>query len=128
MPPQVGAWRLRMPNLLVRNENWWEPRALVKRSASCSLEEICAVAMDPDLIQSRIKWQSISICFVRSWCTELATIWMAARLSQYNWVEIRTIKSWNKVRSQIISQAVVAIERYSTSAEERETVVCFLIF
>jgi hypothetical protein len=49
-------------------------------------------------------------------------------LSQYNWVEIRTIKSWNKVRSQIISQAVVAIERYSTSAEERETVVCFLIF
>jgi hypothetical protein len=36
------------------------------------------------------------------------------------------MKSCNKYLSQVSSQTVLAIERYSASAEERETTLCFL--
>jgi len=51
-------------------------------------------------------------------------------LSQYKVTGVRflILRSCNKARSQIISQQVVAIARYSASAEERATTDCFFTF
>lgn len=81
-----------------------------------------------DWMCCRMKWQSISMCLVRSWNTGLAAMWMAARLSQKNGTvpACLTSKCYNNMRNHMILHVVLAVTRYSTSAEERETIVCFL--
>src|SRR3954471_9983281 len=55
---------------------------------------------------------------------------MAAWLSQNRMIgcECLTSKSFNKFFNQVISQHVEAMERYSASAVDRATVVCFFVF
>ena len=99
-------------------------------SASWWCVEICSVFKLPDCTFSRTKWQSISMCFVRSWNTRFAAIWRAAWLSQqriagFEWL---TPSSFSNERSQVSSQVAFAIDLYSASADDLETVCCFFDF
>ena len=66
-PPQVGAWRFRMPNLPSRRLNGGRPKALVNVSASCARVGTYEGWRWPWIISLRTKWQSTSMCFVHSW-------------------------------------------------------------
>ena len=129
-PPQDGEWRLRIPILLRRYLNCVRNRALVKRLTIWSCEDMCIVLRQPTCIFSWIRWWSISMCFVLSWKTGLATIWRVVSLSQNSvtgyllWIS----KSWKRAVNQIISQVTLAITWYSASIEDRETVLYFLDF
>lgn len=71
----------------------------------------------------------MSMCLVRSWNKGLAAMCRAALLSQYNVAgsEKITPMSENKPVIQTISQEVVAMALYSASAEDLQTVLCFLV-
>ena len=130
LPLKLGACRSRMPNLRRRNWNWVRPRAFVNMTVSWSVVGTWIVIKSPNWIRSRTKWQSISICLVRSWKTGLAEMWRADWLSQRSsigWPRW-TPKDVRRLRSQTSSLVVIAMARYSASAEERETVVCFFVF
>ena len=70
------------------------------------------------------------MCFVRSWKTGLAAICNAAWLSQYNNAgsDSETFKSWRMYLNQVNSKQVFVIARYSASADDLDTLVCFLDF
>lgn len=117
-------------NLLVRS--WWRclGSALVKISANWLKEETWGRVIFLVTTCWRMKWQSISMCFVLSWKTGLLAILVALVLSPWRGVELPTgIPNSHKRRwSQIISALAEDIARYSASAEDFETVVCFLHF
>ena len=75
----------------------------------------------------RVRWQSISMCLVRSWKTELWAIWIELWLSQYIGVgwESETPISASNQRNQIISLVVDIIARYSALVDDWETIDCF---
>ena len=77
----------------------------------------------------RTRWQSISICFVRSRKTSLCTIWITLRLSQWMTVGeecVRPISSNNQRRARS-SKVISARARYSALVLERDTICCFLL-
>ena len=76
---------------------------------------------------SRTMWQSISMCFVHSWNTGFAVICNAAGLLQKSWADKlhSTFKSCNRYHNQTISKHVLAIARYSASANDLDTFVYF---
>ena len=78
----------------------------------------------------RVRWQSILMCLVRSWKTELWAIWIELWLSQYIWVgwESETLISASNQCSQIISLVVDVISRYFASVEDWKTIDYFLLF
>ena len=129
-PPQDGEWRLWIPILLGRYLNCAGNRALMKRSTSWCCEDTCIVLRQPTCIFSWIRWWSISMCFVLSWKTGLAAIWRVASLSQNSVIGslLWILKSRRRVVNQISSQVTLAIARYPTLAEDRETMPCFLDF
>ena len=100
--------------------------ALVNISASCRLNLTGRTLRNPSTILSRTKWQSISICFVLSWNVGLEAIAVVAWLSHNTVVGIKTF-TWRSVISCVI-HITDAKALYSASAEDRETVACFLDF
>lgn len=70
------------------------------------------------------------MCFVRSWKVGLLAMAMAARLSQKTAAGAgnRICKSLRRLEIQINSLDTAARARYSASADERDTVACFLDF
>ena len=74
-------------------------------------------------------WQSISMCFVRSWNTGFAVICNVAWLSQKSWAGKLngTFKSYNRYHNQTISKQVLVIARYFASANDLDTFVCFFL-
>lgn len=128
--PQVGGWSLWTPNLDRRKWNQSQPSALVKISTSCRRVDTWVVPMTRDLMCSQIKWQSISIYLVCSWKTGLATMCKVAwLLLQYSNIgtEKEMPRVWSKLCSHKSSLTVNDIARYSASAEEHETILCFLV-
>ena len=105
-----------------------KPRGLVKMSASWWAEVTWSVFKRLAWILSQIKWQSTSICLVRSWNTGFAAIWRATWLPQKRAAAMGWAiwKSWSNERSQVISQVVIAMALYSASPEDLETIDCFL--
>ena len=103
---------------------------LVKKYAICKEEETKGKVMVPCLRWWWVRWQSISMCLVRSWKTEFWAIWIEFWLSQYIGVgwEGETPISASNQRNQIISLVVDVIAWYSTSVEDWETIDCFLLF
>jgi hypothetical protein len=103
---------------------------LVKKSAICKKKETKGKVMVSCLRWWRVKWQSISMCLVRSWKTEWWAIWIEFWLSQYIGVgwESETLISASNQRNQIISSVVDVITRYSVLVEDWETVNYFLLF
>ena len=81
-PPLLGwtswEWILRMPILVRRLENWFNFKDFVKRSANwdCVLMSMSFITLACTL--SLTLWQSISMCFLRSWNTVLVPIWIVA--------------------------------------------------
>lgn len=77
-PPQAGEWRSVIPSL--GSEYWSEAfvAGLVSISASWWMVPIFRNSIVPLETLSLVMWQSISICFVLSWKTELLAMWMAA--------------------------------------------------
>lgn len=79
---------------------------------------------------SRMKWQSILICFVHSWRRGLAVMWRATLLPQA--ISIGRGCSipceQRRLLSQINSIVVSAMEWCSASAKDLLMVVCFFIF
>lgn len=86
--------------------------------------------MMPTKSFSLTKWQSNSTLLVLSWKMGFLVRCMAAWLSQYTRAgcECWIWKSLSKTSNQTISQKVWAKARYSASANERDTVACFLDF
>ena len=119
-----------IPNLLSRFENRGEPNDLVKTSVGCFDVDIWKVLTVPAWTFSLTRWQSISMCFVRSWNTGIDAMWSAAWLSNKNLAgcECSIPRSCKMYWSQVISQQTDAMEPYSASALERETMICFLVF
>jgi len=119
-----------MPNLRNKNSYCCFPKAFVNISASCNDDITNLVVILPATMASRIKWQSTSICLVRSWNTGFCDIWRADWLSQWRDIGVGwdTPRLSSKALSLVNSHVVMAIDRYSASAEERETMCCFLVF
>ena len=117
-------------NLLVRS--WWRVlgTALVNIFANWLKEETWGRVIFSAATCWRMKWQSISICFVLSWKTGLLAILVALVLSPWRGVELPTgtPNSQRRQRSQMISALADDIARYSALAEDFDTMVCFLHF
>jgi len=71
------------------------PRDFVSRSAKWWPDKTHRAWTIFSFIFWRTKWQSISICFLHSWNTRFATMWIAAWLSQYNLI------GHSKLRQQV---------------------------
>lgn len=111
-------------------DNAEEGMDFVNILANWKCERIGRSFMAPSLILSRIKWQSISIFLVRSWKTGLVARWIAESLSQnitasVGTVTCKSLRSWIMHKTSLV---VVANARYSASVEERDMVICFLVF
>ena len=117
-------------NLLVTS--WWRVlgRAFVNISANWFRVETWGKVIFSVTTCWRKKWQSISMCFILSWKTGLLAILIALVLSPWRGVELPTMtpNSQRRRRSQMISALANNITQYSASAEDFETVVCFLHF
>ena len=66
-PPQAGPCKSMRPSLEMRCKKEGVANGFVRRSAICAVEEIGKSLINPSSIFSRIRWQSISMCLVRSW-------------------------------------------------------------
>lgn len=105
-------------------------RALMNMSASWCWDLIGMSLRNPEKTLSRTKWQSISICFVSSWKVGFEAMWIAAWLSENKRIGESTMmwKSFSKCYNQKSSLVVAAKALYSASADDLETVACFLAF
>ena len=119
-----------MPNLRRINSYWRWPNAFVKMSASCSLDGTKMGWICPATISSRTQWQSISMCFVRSWNTGFWDMCKAAWMSQWRDIDCEwdTPRLERRLFNHVNSHVVSAIDRYSASADKRDTVCCFFVF
>ena len=74
--------------------------------------------------------QSTSICFVRSWYTGFATIWMTFVLLPWNGMGLVEGNSSfeRRPRNHTISKQAVDMAQYSAPVEDLETQSCFLHF
>jgi len=100
----------------------------VKISTGWCLVPTWANVSNPTSSFFRTQWQSISICYVRSWNIGLRAICGAASLSQQSRIGGEKMpKDARKDLNQTNSLVVSAMEWYSTSAEDRDTVGCFLL-
>ena len=129
-PPSRWTWMLMM---FILRRLWWkgrEPRGFVKISASCNRDGIWKSLITCCCNFSRIRWQSIWICFVLSCWTGFVAMDIADWLSVYSKADCECLisKSCKAYKSHWISQVVVARARYSASAEDRLTVTCFFDF
>lgn len=70
---------------------------------------------------------SISMCFVHWWRTGFVAIAVAEELSVNKEVVGTSFISFNRCCSHVISHDVCASVRYSASAEDLDTVCCFLV-
>jgi len=79
---------------------------------------------------SRTTWQSISMCFVRSWNTGFAAICNVVWLSQKSRADKLhgTFKSCNRYATKTISKHVLVIAWFSAFADDLDTFVCFFYF
>lgn len=130
MPCQAEVCMFKTPSLDKRKWNLDAGNALVNRSASWLCVETCKGRITPSGRWWRTTRQSISVCLVLSWKTGFAAIWRVALLSQNNkagW-SCEMVRSQRTETSQTSSQVVVAIVLYSASADDLDTVGCFLDF
>ena len=116
-PPQVGDTKFRTPNLDIKYSNVGLGKAFVKRSAIWFFVEMWGVTMRPSCTASFTWWQSASICFVRSWKTGFAAIWIAAWLSQWRVIRREWLEPsvFSNAFSHLSSRRVYAIALYSAS-------------
>ena len=128
--PQAGVCMSYASRLLHRYVTLGSRSDLVKISASRSLEFINEVVISPEMIFSRMKWQSISICLVRSWETGLEVMCKTAWLSQMSFIEptLQNFNSWNSCLNHISSHVVRVIAQYFASAFDLTITFCFLLF
>jgi hypothetical protein len=101
---------------------------LVKMFAICKLDGTCWIFKTPLHTNSRTKWISMLICRDHFWAIGLRAIKIGLALSQ-NRVGLSDgwrCKSWRMFNKHLTSAAVRAKALYSDSAEEWETVDCFL--
>ena len=123
-------WIFKILTLAIKAVNWFRFKAFVNKSANWEWILIFINLITSSYTLPLTMWQSISICFVRSWNTGLDPIWIAASLSLNNKATLScfTFRSFNKYRIQVTSHTAIAIDLYSTSAVDLETVLCFLDF
>ena len=115
-------------NLVTRKSWCSRGRALVKRSASWLWELTYGRWRRPERTCWRMKWQSTSMCLVLSWKTGLFAIYITLVLLALRGVapRIGIPSSWRRRRSQTIILLAEDMDLYSASAEDLETVACFL--
>jgi len=103
---------------------------LVKKFTICKDKKTKGKVMVTCLRWWRVRWQSISMCLVRSWKTKLWAIWIELWLSQYIGVgwEIETLIFASNQHNQTISLVVDVIAWYFASVEGWEIIDCFLLF
>ena len=130
IPPQTqGGLTEAILSLETRSRKWPRGKVFVKMSAVWS-EKV--TGRRRKMLANRwwcTRWQSISICLVRSWKTSLCTIWIALRLSQCMTVSeecVRPITSNSQQRARS-SDVVSARAQYSALVLKRDTICCFLL-
>lgn len=103
-------------------------KAFVKKSASCSLDEIGNKWSTPSWSLFQTKWQSISKCLVLSWKTGLAAMYKALWLSQYRTGVLQQVvhRSCKRYSNHYSSHVAVESTLYSASEEDLETVCYYL--
>lgn len=123
-----GVWGLIMPILKTIDSNSRRPRAFIKRSASYFDDWTKQNQFVLDCVANKVT--SLSMCFVFSWKTRLIAMCKANWLSQ--WRSVGSLcgisKSLSSCFNHLSSYNVKAMHRYSDSADERETTVCFFTF
>ena len=109
-PPQVSVTQpgvKRLDNDIRPSREWNGPgcKNFVRISACWSTVDTWSNRIVPFLTWSLIVWQSISICFVRSWNTGFEAMWIADLLSQKSLVvdETAIFKSWRSCSNHMIS-------------------------
>jgi len=129
-PPQIDA--VESVSINLPDKNWWRGRGspFVKMSAIWRPEEMNGREMTPRRYSSRMKWQSTSMCLVRSWKTGFSVIRIALVLSAWRGVGecCGKSRSESSPRTQSISAQASDMARYSASVEDLETLACFLHF
>ena len=127
---RLRLWMFTMLILVSNAFNCWPLRAFVRRSASYEWVGVKNNLMTLSWTLSLTKSQSICICLVLSWNIGFSPIYMAAWVPQKSIASLgwNTSKSFNKAKIQVISQVVTAMALYSASAEDLETMNCFLDF
>ena len=110
--------------------DWFEKSGLVRKFAIWFWEETWSVLRQPACNFSLKKWQSISMCLVRSWNTRLVAMWRVTSLSQYKIVGFlcSMLKSRRRDNNHTSSQVTFVIALYSTSTDDHDTIFCFLDF
>ena len=103
---------------------------LVKKFTICKEKETKGRIIMSCLRWWRVRWQSISMCLIRSWKIELWAIWKELWLSLFirvGW-ERETLISASNQHNQTIYLVVDAITQYSASVEDWEIIDRFLLF
>lgn len=117
-----------MPSLSKRGLRWFEGIILVNTSAIYSLVRTKCRAIKPSIIFSLVKWECMSICFVRWWRTGFWAMLRAKTLSQerVTGFKLETPNSSRRQTNQVTSEVTVPITQYSASQEDLVTVLYFL--
>ena len=118
-----------MPNLLHKSSKYVLGRALVRIFAVCRTVGVYNNLTSPSLTFSLIKWRSISICLVQSWCTGFLIMFIAAWLSQHIFIGFSNgiFSSPSNLFNQIPSHIPCGTALYSAFALLRDTTTYFLL-
>ena len=125
-PRKLVSCNLCTPSLNRKTWNEVLGSSFVNISTTCKDGGRKQVIKTPLATFSRTKWWSNSICLERAGNMRFTVMWRALRLSHSNWGGSRSWMpiSWRRKVSQVISMALDARDRYSTSVLDLETVGC----
>lgn len=128
-PPQAGGGEDK-PSLHTASWCHGLDKTLVNTSTNWSCVETWEREIRPSCNFYLIKWQSKSMCLVLSWKTGLLAMYMAAWLSHFKGIGIRssTSNSTSNLFNQANSKHTRLIDLYSASVDDKDTVVCFFDF
>jgi len=127
-PPPRKLDSVETPNLDKMKRCWVTVRGLVQIFASWCWVGMKLRLSKPSMSFWRTKRQSNSICLVRSWKTGFLAIYIAAKLSHLTRIGVidEMVNSARSLLSHVSSAVTPRRLQYSASAEDNDTVTCFL--
>lgn len=134
IPP--SSWSMRIVSVQlakkrIKESNCFLPKDLVKMSSNWTCVDTWRGTMKRWTTASRGKWQSISIYFVfmenRISCNIQSSLTITMKEGRLRVSNAKT-RQENNVFNHFNSQVVEAMEWYSASAKEWETICCFFSF
>lgn len=131
MPPYINFYKfshMQTPRALMIFSNLTTSKALVIMSPNCFSVAKCLRFINLSSTSSLMKWWQMLICLVRPCWTRFFEILIVLKLSQYNvMTSCSTLYFFNIYFIHKNWVLLIPPTMYSTSAEERETQLCFLL-